>query len=70
MDDLRRLDVVASAFFAAKSIKQKEREEVMSSKTAYEQKLKAQLDEWSAETYRMKAKADKADADAQLRFHN
>lgn len=42
----------------------------MSRKAAYEQKLKAQLDEWSAEIARMKAKADKADADAQLRFHD
>jgi hypothetical protein len=38
----------------------------MSMKEACEQKLQAQLDEWSAEIAKLKAKADGAEADAQL----
>ena len=34
----------------------------MSMKEAYEQKLQAQLDEWSAEIDKLKAKADGAEA--------
>ena len=41
----------------------------MSMKEAYEKKLQAQLDEWSAEIDRLKAKADKAEADAQLDYY-
>ena len=36
----------------------------MGMKEAYQQKLEAQLDEWTADINKMKAKADKADADA------
>ena len=32
-------------------------------------KLQAQLDEWSAEIDKLKAKADKAEADAQLEYY-
>jgi len=38
-------------------------------KEAYEQKLQAQLDEWSAEIDKLKAKADSAEADAQLEYY-
>jgi len=41
----------------------------MSRKEAYEQKLQAQLDEWSAKIDKLKAKADSAEADAQLEYH-
>ena len=41
----------------------------MSMKEAYEQKLQAQLDEWSAEIAKLKAKADGAEADAQLEYY-
>ncbi|ODC02792.1 coiled coil domain-containing protein [Terasakiispira papahanaumokuakeensis] len=41
----------------------------MSSKSAYEQKLKAQLDEWNAEIEQLKAKAEQASADAQLEYY-
>ncbi|MDW7646068.1 MAG: coiled coil domain-containing protein [Desulfuromonadales bacterium] len=41
----------------------------MSKKEAYEQKLQAQLDEWDAEIKKLKAKADKAGADAQIEYH-
>ena len=42
---------------------------MMSMKAAYEQKLQAQLDEWNAEIDTLKAKADKAEADAQLEYY-
>jgi hypothetical protein len=38
-------------------------------KEAYEQKMQAQLDEWSAEIDKLKAKANSAEADAQLNYH-
>jgi hypothetical protein len=38
-------------------------------KEAYENKLQAQLDEWNAEINKLKAKADKAEADAQLKYY-
>ncbi len=41
----------------------------MSMKEAYEKKLQAQLDEWSLEIDKLKAKADKADAEAQLEYY-
>lgn len=41
----------------------------MSMKEAYEQKLQAQLKEWGAEIDRLKAKADDAEADAQLEYY-
>lgn len=41
----------------------------MSMKVAYEQKLQAQLDEWNADIDRLKAKADKAEADTQLEYY-
>jgi DNA repair exonuclease SbcCD ATPase subunit len=41
----------------------------MSMKDAYEQKLQAQLDEWGAEIDKLKAKADNAEADAQLEYY-
>lgn len=40
----------------------------MSMKEAYEQKLQAQLDKWNAEIERLKAKADDAQADAQMEY--
>jgi len=40
----------------------------MSMKDAYEKKLQAQLDEWGAEIDKLKAKADNAQADAQLEY--
>ncbi len=41
----------------------------MSMKDAYERKLQAQLDGWSAEIDKLKAKADKGQADAQLEYY-
>jgi uncharacterized coiled-coil DUF342 family protein len=41
----------------------------MGMKEAYQQKLEAQLAEWKADINKMKAKADKADADTQLEYY-
>ncbi len=41
----------------------------MSMKDAYEKKLQAKLDEWSADIDKLKAKADSAEADAQLEYY-
>lgn len=41
----------------------------MSKKEAYEKKLKSQLDEWSADIDKLKAKADSAEGDAQLEYY-
>lgn len=41
----------------------------MSQKQAYEKKLRAQLDEWNSEIDRLKAKAESAEADAQLEYY-
>jgi len=41
----------------------------MDMKKAYEQKLAAQLDEWGSEIDNLKAKADKAEADAQIEYY-
>jgi uncharacterized coiled-coil DUF342 family protein len=41
----------------------------MSMKEAYEKKLQAKLDEWSAEIDKLKAKADSAEADVQLEYY-
>lgn len=40
----------------------------MEEQELYEQKRKAQLEEWQAEVDRLKAKAEKAGADAQIRL--
>lgn len=41
----------------------------MGMKEAYEKKLQSKLDEWNAEIDKLKAKADSAEADAQLEYH-
>lgn len=41
----------------------------MSMKEAYEKKIQAQLDEWGAEIDKLKARADAAEADAQLKYY-
>lgn len=41
----------------------------MSIKEAYEQKQQAHLDEWAAQIKKLKAKADMAEADAQLNYY-
>lgn len=41
----------------------------MSRKDAYEKKLRAELDEWHAEIERLKARADRAEADSRLKVH-
>ncbi|GAC30586.1 hypothetical protein [Brumicola pallidula] len=41
----------------------------MSTKKAYEQKQQAQLNEWAAQIKKLKAKADVAQADAQLEYY-
>ncbi len=41
----------------------------MGMKKAYQKKLQAQLDEWSVEIEKLQAKADKAEADAQLEYY-
>ncbi len=40
----------------------------MSNKEAYEQKLQAQLDEWTADIDKLKAKADQAEAGAKIDY--
>lgn len=42
----------------------------MSAREAYEKKLRAELEEWKAEMDLLKAKAHKAEADAQLESEN
>jgi uncharacterized coiled-coil DUF342 family protein len=42
---------------------------MMSMKEAYVKKLQAQLDEWGAEIDKLKAKANKAQADVQIEYH-
>ncbi|MDD5475716.1 MAG: universal stress protein [Syntrophales bacterium] len=42
---------------------------IMNKKEAYEQKLQAQLDEWSAEIEKLKAKADSAAGNAKREYH-
>jgi len=41
----------------------------MSMKKAYEQKIRAQLDEWQAEVDKFRAKAADAEADAQIAYY-
>lgn len=41
----------------------------MSMKEAYQKKLQSQLDEWTAEINKFKAKADSAEADAQIEYN-
>jgi alpha-beta hydrolase superfamily lysophospholipase len=41
----------------------------MSMKEAYQKKLQAQSDQWSTDIDKLKAKADKAKADAQLEYY-
>lgn len=41
----------------------------MSTKEAFQKKLQAQLDEWSAEIDKLKARADNAEADVQLEYY-
>lgn len=41
----------------------------MNKKQAYEEKLKSQLDEWSAEIDLFKAKAEKADAATKVKYY-
>ena len=45
------------------------RGKIMRLKKIYQQKLEAQLDEWTADIDKMKAKADKVEADAQLEYY-
>ena len=42
----------------------------MGMKQAYEKKLQARLDQWSAEIDRLKARADEAQADVQVKYYN
>ncbi|MEQ8322751.1 MAG: coiled coil domain-containing protein [Rhodospirillales bacterium] len=41
----------------------------MSKKEAYEHKFQAQLDEWSADIDKLKARAEHADADARIAYY-
>lgn len=41
----------------------------MNMKESYQQKLQAQLDQWGAEIDKLKARADKADADVKLEHY-
>lgn len=41
----------------------------MNMKEPYRQKLQAQLDQWSAEIDKLKARADEADADIKLEYY-
>lgn len=40
----------------------------MSEKQAYEKKLQAHIDEWNAEIAKLKARADRADAEARIEY--
>jgi uncharacterized coiled-coil DUF342 family protein len=42
----------------------------MTTKDEYVQKLHAKLDEWSAEIDKLKAKADKAEAESRIEYQN
>ena len=42
----------------------------MSDRSAYEQRLNAQLREWSARIDQLRARADKASADARIEYQN
>lgn len=42
----------------------------MNAKESYKKKVQAQLDEWAAEIDRLRARADKDQADAQLRYYS
>ena len=41
----------------------------MNMKESYQQKLQAQLDQWNADIDKLKAKADKVDADIKLEYY-
>ncbi|MDR9501994.1 MAG: coiled coil domain-containing protein [Desulfurivibrionaceae bacterium] len=41
----------------------------MSMKESYEKKLQAQLNEWNADIDKLKAQADKAEADAKIKYN-
>jgi uncharacterized coiled-coil DUF342 family protein len=41
----------------------------MNMKEVYQKKLQAQLDQWSAEIDKLKAKADNAEADVQIEYY-
>lgn len=41
----------------------------MSMKESYEKKLQAQLDEWNADIGKLKAQAEKAEADAKIKYN-
>lgn len=41
----------------------------MSEKASYRQKIRAKLDEWNAEIDKFEAKADQAQADAQIEYY-
>lgn len=41
----------------------------MGMKEEYQKKMQAQLDEWGTEIDKLKAKADKAEADAKIEYH-
>jgi hypothetical protein len=45
------------------------KEIVMNRKQAYEERLRAELDEWTAKIDVLKAKADKAEAGAKLKYY-
>lgn len=42
---------------------------IMGKKQAYEQKIEAQLNEWKSEIGKLQAKADKAEAEARIEYH-
>lgn len=41
----------------------------MNMKESYQQKLQAQMDEWNSEIDKLKAKADKADAEIKIEYY-
>ena len=61
-------DKLMESEFQSKVNHIKEWRKSMTSENPYEQKLQAQLDEWSAEIDKLKAKADKAEADARIDY--
>lgn len=67
--EARALNVTQTAGELRHGRRSGSREKAMSMRDAYEQKLQAQLDEWAAEIKKLKARADQAEADAQIEYH-
>jgi hypothetical protein len=65
----RALNATQSGGEVCRGLRSDRREEAMSMRDAYERKMQAQLNEWAAEIKKLKAKADQAEADAQIEYY-